>query len=596
MATVYLARDLRHDRLVAIKILRRELAMSMGSERFLREIGIAARLSHPNILALHDSGEADGCLCYVMPYVEGDSLRERLERHGALPIEDALRIAREVGEALAYAHRHGIVHRDIKPENILIAEGHAVVSDFGIARAIDAAGGGRMTTTGVVIGTPAYMSPEQATGGDVDARSDLYSLACVVYEMLSGEPPHRGPTPAAVLVQRLSLPAPSVRATRDQVPEIVDQAIRTALAPEPADRFASVSDFLRAIEPATPPVTGASAVAARRTRPRRRLAAAGLAIAAALALGLLLVRDGAPAPAATRLAILPFAIRGDSGFEYLGEGIVDLLARSLDGAGAIRTVDPGTVLSAVGRDQPVLDPERCHAVARRVGAGNYLFGSIHAVGGRLRIQAGFYDARPEEPGNALSQLDVEGDALEVLALVDRLAARLLAERGETPGRLFRAATLTTQSLPALKSFLTAEHTLRSGPGGIDSAIAGFQRAVGEDSTFALAYYRLAVAAGWQLRHEMASAATAAALRHSSRLAERDRRLLQAYGAYRQGLVSEAEPAFRELVRDDPDDLEAAFQLADLLAHYNPLRGRSQAEPLELFEGVLGYDPGFLCPI
>jgi tetratricopeptide (TPR) repeat protein len=242
-----------------------------------------------------------------------------------------------------------------------------------------------------------------------------------------------------------------------------------------------------------------------------------------------------------------------------------------------------------------MDPERRRTVARRVGAGNYLFGTIHAVGNRLRIQAGIYDARSRD-GSAVSQLNVDGDATEVLALVDQLAARLLVERGETPGRLFHAATLTTQSLPALKSFLTAEQSLRSGPAGIDSAIAGFQRAVSEDSTFALAYYRLAVASGWQLRHEVASAATAAALRHSTRLAERDRRLLQAYGDYRAGRVAEAEPAFRDLVRDDPGDLEAAFQLADLLAYYNPLRGRSQAEPLELFQRVLGFDPGFLCPI
>jgi TolB-like protein len=291
--------------------------------------------------------------------------------------------------------------------------------------------------------------------------------------------------------------------------------------------------------------------------------------------------------------VLPFSVLGDAGFEYLGEGIVDLLARNLDGAGDLRTVDPGTVLSAVGRDGNLENVDRYRAVARRVGAGIYLTGSVHAIGGRLRIQASLYDATTDMPGEALAQLGVEGDGSDVLALVDSLARRLLVERGAAPGRLFETAALTTRSLPALKSYLTAEQALRSGPGAIDSALAGFQRAVTEDSTFALALYRLAVAAGWQGRQEMSAVATAAAVRHSGRLPDRDRRLLQAYDEYRSGSVEQAEQGFRNLVRDYPDDLEAEFQLADLLTNYNPLRGRSQNEARELFDRVLAYDPGFL---
>jgi TolB-like protein len=311
--------------------------------------------------------------------------------------------------------------------------------------------------------------------------------------------------------------------------------------------------------------------------------------------GVLLLRNAAgPAVAPTRLAVLPFSVRGDAEFQYLSEGIGDLLARSLDGVGDLRTVDPSAVLSALGLDgsrAPATPQYR--AVARRVGAGLYLLGSVNVIGGRLRIQAGLYDATAEATADALSQHGVEGAAADVLALVDQLAARLMVERGGTPGRVFETAALTTHSLAALRQYLTAEHLLRSGPGRVDSAIAGFQRAVAEDSTFALAHYRLAVAAGWNGRQALATAATAAAVRHSTRLADRDRRLLSGYHQYRSGLVENAEQSFRALTRDYPDNLEAEFQLADLLLYYNPIRGRSLEEPRVLFDRVLAFDPGFL---
>src|SRR5439155_165608 len=205
MATVYLAEDLKHHRKVAIKVLKPDLAAALGPERFLREIEIAAGLSHPHILPLHDSGEAGGLLYYVMPFVEGESLRDRLNREQQLPLEDALQITREVADALTYAHSHDVAHRDIKPENILLQARHAVVSDFGIARAITAAAGGNLTATGVAIGTPAYMSPEQASGqSQVDERSDIYSLGCVLYEMLAGEPPFTGPSAESIVRQHLA--------------------------------------------------------------------------------------------------------------------------------------------------------------------------------------------------------------------------------------------------------------------------------------------------------------------------------------------------------------------------------------------------------
>src|SRR5881227_2214283 len=248
MATVYLARDLKHGRAVAIKVLRPEIAAALGPERFLREIEVAAPLTHPHILALHDSGQAGGSLYYVMPYIEGESLRDRLEREGPLPLEEALRITREVASALGYAHSHDVVHRDIKPENILLSGGEAVVADFGIARAITQAAGTRLTETGIPVGTPAYMSPEQASGGGpIDGRSDVYSLACVLYEMLVGEPPYTGPSAQVVIAKRFTDPVPSVRRLRDTIPPTMDAAITKALAKAPTDRFATAAQFGEAL-------------------------------------------------------------------------------------------------------------------------------------------------------------------------------------------------------------------------------------------------------------------------------------------------------------------------------------------------------------
>jgi len=248
MATVYLAEDVKHERQVAIKVLRPELAASLGAERFLREITTTANLHHPHILPLYDSGEADGFLYYVMPYVEGESLRDRLKREKQLPLEDVLAIAREVADALGYAHARGIVHRDVKPENILLEAGHALVADFGIARAVSTAGTEGLTATGTAIGTPLYMSPEQASGEkDLDGRSDLYSLGCVVYEMLGGEPPYLGTTPHAVIAKKLSEPTPRISVVRERVPAAVEAAIDRALAKTPADRFPTAEQFIRAL-------------------------------------------------------------------------------------------------------------------------------------------------------------------------------------------------------------------------------------------------------------------------------------------------------------------------------------------------------------
>src|SRR5881398_1744616 len=247
MATVYLARDLKHDRPVALKVLRPDLAAVLGGERFLREIRLTAQLQHPHILTLIDSGEADGFLYYVMPYVEGESLRQRLEREGQLPLDEAQRITRAIASALDFAHARGVIHRDIKPENIMLHQGEPMVADFGIALAVSSAGRERLTETGLSLGTPAYMSPEQASAEPkLDGRTDQYSLACVLYEMLAGEPPYTGPTAQAVIAKRLTEPIPHLRTVRD-VPEAVERAVTKALAKAPADRFATLAAFAAAL-------------------------------------------------------------------------------------------------------------------------------------------------------------------------------------------------------------------------------------------------------------------------------------------------------------------------------------------------------------
>src|SRR5881409_2717864 len=248
MATVYLARDLKHDRPVALKVLRPELAAVLGAERFLRENRLTAQLQHPHILTLIDSGEADDFLYYVMPYVEGESLHQRLAREGQLPLDEALRITRAVASALDFAHGRGVIHRDIKPENIMLHQGEPMVADFGIALAVSTAGRERLTETGLSVGTPAYMSPEQASSEPrLDGRSDQYSLASVLYEMLAGEPPYNGPTAQAIIAKRLTDPVPGVRRLRATVPAGVEQALRKALATEPADRFGTTAAFAEAL-------------------------------------------------------------------------------------------------------------------------------------------------------------------------------------------------------------------------------------------------------------------------------------------------------------------------------------------------------------
>jgi tetratricopeptide (TPR) repeat protein len=600
MATVYLARDLRHDRPVALKVFHPELAGALG-ERFLREIRVAARLGHPHILTVHDSGDADGLLWYTMPVVDGESLRQRLKREGPLPLSEAVRIGQSVADALDFAHRRGVIHRDIKPENILLFGNEPMVADFGIALALDATDQERLTLTGLSLGTPSYMSPEQALGDSrVDRRSDIYSLGCVVYEMLAGEPPYTGPTPQAIVAKRLSSSPPPLAAVRD-LPVTLEQVIHRALARNPADRFSSAGEFGRALrEAAVAP--GATTLPVReaprlRAKSWRSPALAALVALAVGALGWLAMSRDAPrdATSESRLAVLPFAVPA-GGFGYLAEGMVDLLSRNLNGVGEQATVDPGRVMSAIGgaEKRGVQDAERGHQIARRLGAGRYILGNVHAAGSHLRIQARLYRESAGDP-EPIAQAAAEGDSTALFDLVDQLSAQLLVSGDRGQGaRLVQTASLTTSSLPALKAYLDGERNLRAAH--FDSAVAGFQSATSLDSTFALAHYRLAVAAAWTGRAGLLMPSISRAVALSDRLGERDRALLLAFAEGARGKPDEAERQYREILERYPDDLEARFQLANVLYAWNAPRGRPPGEAREHYDRVLEVDPKFICPI
>jgi len=533
MATVYLARDLKHNRPVALKVLHPELAATLGPERFLREIQIAANLNHPHILPLHDSGTVNGLLYYVMPYVEGESLRDRLSREKQLPLEDTLRIGREVAQALDYAHRHGVVHRDIKPENILLEEGEAVVADFGIAHAISEAGGTRLTETGITLGTPVYMSPEQAAGeSSLDGRSDLYSLGCVLYEMLAGEPPFTGPTAQVIMARRLHEPVPSLRVVRDTVPAGVERTIGKALAKVPADRFATGAEFAHAL---SLPPRAEERTAGEAKRLRWIVPAAALALVAVV--GTVLVRSRPTAPStldSNLIAVAPFDVVAPH-LQPWSEGLVDVLSRSLDGAGPLRTVAPTVALRGWTGSA---DPASAAALGRRTGAGLVVFGALDRSGAdSVRIRAALLDVGR---GEAPLEVEVRGDTLRMDRLVDSLALALLRELGRTrPVGAVRQSPLGAKSLPALKAFLQGEQFYRRGLW--DSALTQYDRAIALDSTFALAYRRMAYVIGWS---------SAGAARYNAEEYDRRAAALNRGLAPRDSLLMVADSLFSAVAEDE----------------------------------------------
>jgi TolB-like protein/Flp pilus assembly protein TadD len=522
MSTVYLADDLRHGRQVAVKVLHAKLRSPLAAERFLREIRISASLTHPHILPLHESGEADNLLYFVMPYVAGESLRVRLEREGRLSIDEAVRIAVEVADALDTAHRQGVIHRDVKPENILLEEGHAVVADFGIARAMTAAGGERMTKDGLPIGTPSYMSPEQIRGSkEIDGRSDLYSLACVLYEMIAGEPPFdSGADPTVALARHLVDPPPSLIATRPEVPEPLEAVVMKALAKSPAERFQSTAEF-----------------------------------------GIGLVAEAGPdMGTAHSIAVLPFANMGsDPEDGYLSDGLAEEIINALTRVPGLQVASRTSAFAF--RDEA----EDIREIGRRLNVGALLEGSVRRADGRLRITVQLINVRD---GYHLWSERYDRPMKDVFAIQDEIAGNVVRALRVILSDSAREALkkVPTSSVEAYELYLRGRQFFhRYQKKSIEFARQMFARAIEIDPDFALAHAGLAesCASLTHLYGETSPEVLKEAERSSHKALAIDPELPEGHAAlgftlWQLGQLEEAEEEFETALRLEPNQFAACY--------------------------------------
>jgi serine/threonine protein kinase/tetratricopeptide (TPR) repeat protein len=455
MAVVFLAHDLRHDREVALKVLRPEVSAEIGAERFLLEIKLAAGLTHPHILPVFDSGDADGLLFYVMPSMEGRSLRERLDRERQLSLAESLRIAREVASALDYAHRHNVVHRDIKPENILLHDGAAMVADFGIGKVL-AVGGRSLTQTGLAVGTPAYMSPEQSAGElSTDGRSDLYSLGCVLYEMLTGEPPFTGVSAQAIIAKRFVSPIPKVRTTRD-VPEAVDAAVSRALARTPVDRYPTAADFAEALRGiSTPGGTGAQRTGsdAHRTAPKA-------------------------------IAVLPFTnMSADPENEYFADGMTEEIINALGKLPGIHVASRTSSFAFKGKEVDVRE------IGEKLGVSTVLEGSVRKIGNRIRLTAQLINV---ESGYHLWNETYDRQLEDVFAVQDDISRAIVAALTLRLGSDQGQVIAPTKNLEAYTLYLKGRFFFaKLSEPALRRSLDLFQQALLQDPALARAYAGIA---------------------------------------------------------------------------------------------------------
>ena len=493
MATVFLARDLRHDRAVAIKVIARDVVAPAGAERFLHEIRIAARLTHPHVLGVHDSGELDGLLYYVMPYVDGETLRARMTREGALPINDATRLLRELADALAYAHAHGVVHRDLKPENVLMSRGHAVVADFGIAKAIAAAthdgssSAARLTATGVSLGTPGYMAPEQAVGdAGADHRADLYALGVVAYEVIAGAHPFAGRTPQATIAAHLTeTPAP-LETRRADIPRTLSALVAQLLAKDPANRPQSADDVVRILDDSTT----VSFPATKTVRMRPAVIAGAVVVLAGIGFAAWRLTPHSAHATETihTLAVLPFVNTGGSANdEYFSDGLTDELANALGRLPEMRLAGRTSSYAFKGKNGVP-----AQEIGRALDVGAFVEGTVRRAGDALRVTTELVGTTD---GKVLWQNEYESHSSDVFAVQDSLTRAIVAALGTTLGAARGTGVERgTSDRQAYELYLQGRYYwLARGKNNVLRSIDYFKQAIGRDSNFARAYAGLAMA-------------------------------------------------------------------------------------------------------
>jgi serine/threonine-protein kinase len=627
MAVVYLAEDLKHERKVAVKVLNPDLSASIGGERFLREIQIAAKLQHPHILPLYDSGEADGLLYYVMPYVEGETVRELIEREQQLPMSESIRIATEVAGALAYAHDLGIVHRDIKPSNILLSGGHAVVADFGIARAISEAGTAKLTSTGQAVGTPHYMSPEQAAGQtSLDGRADTYALGCVLYEMLAGEPPFTGPTPQSVMARHVIDPVPPLRTVRPAVSRGIETVIERAMAKVPADRFATLSEFSEALAaPGAVADSGRERTPGSGRSPRKWLAAAALVlvvVAAAVATTVVLTTrpDSGASSGRIRLVVLPFRNLGSPDDEYFTEGITEEITGRLASIGRLGVIartsamqykDSRKSISDIGEE---LDVEYVIEGSVRRATPGVTADSRRNATQLVRLEGSVQGATPGatadsmrigarlirvEDGTQAWAYDRNADLADVFevqaSIAEQVAVALNIELGEPERR--QVAARPTTDLQAYDYYLRGNQFYNRSweRADVEQALAMYQRATELDPDYALAFAQAGKTHTWI--HRLLYDATEGRLRQARAAIERalelDPDLAEAHismGLYHYWGHWDYESAIEELSRArtiQPDNAWIYLQIGNIRR-----RQGEWADAIANYERAGDLDPRF----
>jgi tetratricopeptide (TPR) repeat protein len=582
MATVFRAMDRQLGRPVAVKVLHPELTQVLGAERFHREVRITAALQHANIVPVFESGDAGDLLYYTMPLVEGETLRARLARETQLPLDEALRIVADVGAALDCAHGHGIVHRDIKPENILLAGGRAVVTDFGVARAIAEAGQDRLTTSGLAVGTPAYMSPEQAGGAaHLDARTDIYALGCVLYEMLGGEPPFTGPSAQAVLARQLQEAPRALHVVRGTVSPALERVIGTALAKVPADRYATAGAFVAALEQAKrAPGWGT----ARRWRGAAGSAAVVLAAAVAW-----LAWPRAPRLDAMKIVVFPLAETNGQVAAGSGEDLAQVISSAMEQAEPLRVIFGWTWLSPdERRDASLLTAAEARGISRAQGARWFVDGSLVRLGDSARVALRLHDAAGDTLVDQRSAAGLaSAGALPRLALttVARLLGRLLpTERG------FDLSVLEHPDPAALSDWLLGERYYRRSQ--FDSALVFYQRAVALDSGFSYAAFKGAQAANWAHHDSLALVLIGLAQRTDARLPTRYREFSAGFREYLLGAADSAAAHLGRAVAGDTAWAGAWMALGEVYYHLLPADADDGATARDAFERAHRLEPEF----